>query len=131
MTHIHPGGQTRPAPPLVTIQVNSPIPRQPGRPPLGIDRHQLRGVIAARCAALGALEAEMVSKCEEAAAKAAPRGVRLDDRTTWDRAMWERYLSAAAAMESDYLPQMLRLHAEIDRLERLLLLPPAPEAPAA
>jgi hypothetical protein len=131
MSHIHPSGETRLAPPLVTLPAKPPIARQPTRPALGIDRRQLRGVIAARRAALGALEAEMVSKCEETAARAAPRSVRLDDRTTWDRAMWDRYLSAAAAMEPDYLPQMLRLHAEIDRLERLRLLPPAPEVPAA
>ncbi len=67
----------------------------------------------------------------EAAARPAPRHVRLDDRGTWDRGMWDRYLSTAAALEPDYMPQMLRLHAEIERLERISLLPAAPEARAA
>ena len=61
----------------------------------------------------------------------ASRHVRLDDRSTWDRGMWDRYLSTAAALEPDYMPQMLRLHAEIERLERISLLPAAPEARAA
>ena len=73
----------------------------------------------------------MVGKCEASAARSAPRNVRLDDRATWDRAMWNRYLSAATALESDYMPRMLRLHAEVERLERLLLLPAAQEARAA
>ena len=45
--------------------------------------------------------------------------------------MWDRYLSTAAALEPDYMPQMLRLHAEIESLERISLLPAAPEARAA
>jgi hypothetical protein len=131
MTRIHPGRETRLAPPLVTLPADPPPARQPSRPPLGIDRQYLRDVIAERRAALCALEAEMVSKCEEAAARTAPRGVRLDDRATWDRAMWNRYISAAATLEPDYLPRILRLHAEVDRLERILLLPLAPKARAA
>ena len=61
----------------------------------------------------------MVGKCEEIAARAAPRRVRVDDRETWDRGMWDRYLAAAAAIEADYLPGLLRLHGEVKRLQRL------------
>jgi hypothetical protein len=77
------------------------VPRRlQGRgPSLGIDRHHLRAVIAERRAALSAIEMEMVARCEEAAARPAPRHVRLDDRGTWDR-----YLSAATVLEPDYMP---------------------------
>ena len=131
MSHIHPSGETRLAPPFVTHHAASKAARQPSQPSLGIDRQHLRAAIADRLATLSAIEMEMVGKCEEAAARAAPRHVRRDDRTTWDRSMWNRYLSAAAAMQPDHLPRMLQLYAEVGRLERLLLLPPAPEAPSA
>ena len=68
----------------------------------------------------------MVAACENAAARGAARTVRLDDRATWDRAMWQRYLDAAARLEPDYGPAMRRLYLEIDQLERLLALPLAP-----
>lgn len=131
MSHIHPSGETRLAQPFVTRPAGSKDAGRPSRPSLGIDRNHLRAVIAERRAALSAIEMEMVARFEEAASRAAPRHVRLDDRGTWDRRMWDRYLSAAAALEPDYMPQMLRLHAEIERLERILLLPAAPEARAA
>ena len=131
MSHIHPSGETRLAPPFVTRSATPPTAQQSRRPSLGIDHQHLRAIIADRRAALSAIEIEMVGKCEEVAARAAPRHVRLDDRGTWDRAMWNRYLSAAAALEPDYMPQMLRLHAEVERLERILLLPATPEPRAA
>lgn len=131
MTHIHPSGETRVAPPLVSKLTNPGTGRHAHQPTLDIDRQHLNDLISDRRATLSALEMEMVGRCEEAAARAAPRTVRLDDRGTWDRAMWARYLSAAATLEPDYMPRMLRLHAEIERLERIGLLPPAPEARAA
>ena len=88
---------------------------------LGIDRQHLNDLISNRRATLSALEMEMVGKCEEAAARAAPRTVRLDDLGTWDRAMWDRYLSAATTLEPDYIPRMLRLHAEIEQLDQFLI----------
>lgn len=130
MSHIEPSGETRLATPFVTRATAAPAARQ-NRPSLGIDRHHLGTAIATRRAALSAIEMEMVAKCEEVAARAASRHVRLDDRSTWDRGMWDRYLSAATTLEPDYMPQMLRLHAEIERLERISLLPAAPEARAA
>jgi hypothetical protein len=131
MSHIHPSGETRLAQPFVTRPAASKDAGRPSLPSLGIDRHHLRAVIAERRAALSTIEMEMVARCEEAAARPAPRHVRLDDRGTWDRGMWDRYLSAATVLEPDYMPHMLRLHAEIERLERILLLPAAPEARAA
>jgi hypothetical protein len=131
MSHIHSSGETRLAPPFVTHSATPTAARRQSHPSLGIDRQHLRAVIADRRAALSAIEMEMVGRCEEAAARPAPRHVRLDDRSTWDRSMWDRYLSTAAALEPDYMPQMLRLHAEIERLERISLLPAAPEARAA
>ena len=43
----------------------------------------------------------MAASCEAAAARGAPRAIRVDDRGTWDRAMWQRYLDAAARLEPD------------------------------
>ena len=131
MSHIHLSGETRLAPPFVTRSVAPPTAQQSRRPSLGIDHQHLRAIIADRRTALSAIEIEMVAKCEDVAARAAPRHVCRDDRGTWDRAMWNRYLSAAAALEPDYMPQMLRLHAEVERLERILLLPATPEPRAA
>ena len=88
-------------------------------------------MVAGRRARIAALEAAMVADCEREAARSAPRGIRVDDRATWDRAMWNRYLAAAAAAEPNYMPEMLRLHSEVERLERLLALPLAPEVQAA
>ncbi|HME24831.1 MAG TPA: hypothetical protein VKI44_26465 [Acetobacteraceae bacterium] len=59
-----------------------------------------------------------------------PAVVRIDDRTTWDKSMWNRYLTVAAKHEPDYMPQMLRLLGEIDRFERIMALTLAPEAKA-
>jgi len=72
----------------------------------------------------------MVAVCEQQAARAAGPNVRIDDRTTWDKPMWDRYLAAAANRESDYMPRMLRLLGEIDRFERIMTLTLAPEAKA-
>ena len=103
----------------------------PNHLPLGIDRSSLRGVIAARQARLSALETAMVAACEAQAARTAPRGVSVDDRETWDHAMWNRYLAAATQLEPDFMPEMLRLHSEVQRLQRLLEMPLNQEAKAA
>jgi hypothetical protein len=47
----------------------------------------------------------------------------MDDRGTWDRATWQRYLDAAARLEPQYGPAMRRLLQEIDQLNRLMALP--------
>jgi hypothetical protein len=47
----------------------------------------------------------------------------MDDRETWDRATWDRYLAAASRHEPDYMPRIRRLLGEIDNIEKLLALP--------
>lgn len=130
MSRVHPNRETRLAPPFATYPPTQSTLR-PSQPSLGIDHQHLRAIIAGRRATLSAIETEMVTYCEADAARAAPRSVRLDDRGTWDRAMWDRYLSAATRLEPDYMPRMLRLHRELGRLERLLLLPALTDQRAA
>ncbi|HKM61439.1 MAG TPA: hypothetical protein VJY39_03010 [Acidisphaera sp.] len=124
MTHLSRGGDTRLTSSLIT-RATTPV-----RLHLGIDRLQLRDAIASRRAALAALETAMVAACEQEAARAAGPNVRIDDRTTWNRPMWDRYLAAAADHEPDYMPRMLRLLGEIDRFERIMALTVVPEAKA-
>ncbi len=97
----------------------------PGQPASArhLNRNHLVSGIASRSRHLADLEAAMAASCEAAAARGAPRGIRVDDRATWDRAMWQRYLDTAARLEPDYGPLMRRLLQEIDRLQRLLDLP--------
>jgi hypothetical protein len=63
-----------------------------------------------------------------AAARGAARAVRIDDRASWDRASWNRYLAEATRIEPKYMPIMLRLLSEIGRLERLTMLADAAAA---
>ena len=81
--------------------------------------------IAERRASLARLEEGYVAACEEAACRGAPAHVRREDRDTWDHAMWDRYMSAAAALEPTYGPRMRRLYEEIDRLGRVADIPRA------
>jgi len=105
--------------------VSSP-PEATQRQPLGIDRLRIRDAIAMRRARIAIIETEWVTACERDAARGASHSVRLDDRETWDKAMWHRYLAAAAGCEGAYLPRLHRLYSEIARLERLLAPLPAP-----
>jgi hypothetical protein len=65
----------------------------------------------------------MVAACEREAARGLAHGVRIDDRETWDKPTWDRYLAAEIRCEPEYLPAMLRLLSEIDHLERVMQLP--------
>ena len=115
MSHLNPGGDTRPVPPLLCASA------APGQSQLlGIDCFCIRDAIAVRRARIGAIELEWIAACESNAARGAGHGIRLDDRETWDKAAWGLYLAAAAASEPDYVPQLRRLYDEIGRLERLL-----------
>ena len=113
MTHLSPGRR-----------------HSPSRLGFGIDRLRLREAITSRRAALAELETAMVAVCEQQAARGAGHDVRIDDRTTWDKPMWDRYLAAAENHEADYMPRMLRLLGEIDRFERMMSLALAPEGKA-
>jgi hypothetical protein len=117
MTHIHPGGATRPAP---VMRAGGPVHPQMVR---GFDHRRLRQAIMDKRAQLAALEMSMVEVCEQDAARGLGHGVRIDERDTWDKATWDRYLTAATCHEPEYIPAMFRLLEEIERLERLMALP--------
>jgi len=118
MTHLPRGGGQTLAPPPVN---RAPTPT----PPLLGNRQRLRDALAAKRAGVTALEAAWVAAAEADAARATSRDVRIDDRGTWDKATWARYLAAAAAHEPDFKPRIMRLLREIDSLEKLLAMPGA------
>ena len=116
MTHLTPGGATLPVAPSLP----DPHPISLGSlASLGIDLDRLRDTIARRRSLIVLIETEWVATCERRAARNAGRAIRVDDRETWDRAMWDRYLAAAAATQAGYLPRLRRLYAEVARLEQL------------
>jgi len=122
MTHVTPSGAGAAAP---SAFVGRP-PSSLGPPPSGtprLDPEQIRCRIAQHRARLAELEASLVAACEAAAARHRASAVRVEDRATWDRPMWQRYLDAATILEPDYGPRMRDLLRDIDRLERLLALP--------
>ena len=80
----------------------------------------LRGTVTAKRAQIAALEADWVAMAETEAGRQAGRGVRTDDRATWDGPFWARYLAAAEAIEPTYKPHIKQLLREIECLERLL-----------
>jgi hypothetical protein len=94
-----------------------------------IDCSRLREAIAVRRQRLAECEADLVATCEKAVARGAGRHIRLDDRATWDRAAWNRY--TAMRLEPEFMPEMLRLIRDIERLERLAALPLTSQASAA
>lgn len=93
--------------------------------PTRLDREVLRLGVALRREALARLQEEMVASCEAAAGLGDPRTCAPDDRASWDRGAWRRYLDAAVRLEGGYGPRMRRLREDIARLERLLDLPVA------
>lgn len=118
MPHIHPGGDIRMAP-IEHAGISPTI-----RPTSAFDRPHLRQAIRDRRARLAAMETSMVAACEREAARGLAHGVRIDDRETWDKPTWDRYLAAAIRCEPAYMPAMLRILSEIEQLERLMQLPP-------
>jgi len=121
MTHMILGG----APPVA-----SQTPATTGFQP-SLDRNRLREAIAVRRQRLADREADLVAACEKAVAHCAGRHIRLDDRTTWDRVAWDRYVRTAMQLVPEFMPEMLRLIRDIERLERLATLPAASQASAA
>jgi hypothetical protein len=129
MTHFTPsGGQPVALPTLVSRP--QPQASAPAQAP-SLDRNRLREAIAVRRQRLTEREADLVAACEKAVAHGAGRHIRLDDRTTWDRAAWNRYVGTATRLEPEFMPEMLRLIRDIERLERLAALPAASQASAA
>ena len=121
MTHVTPGGG-----PPVALRAPAATGFQPS-----LDRSRLREAIAVRRQRLAEREADLVAACEKAVAHGAGRHIRLDDRATWDRAAWNRYVGTATDLEPEFMPEMLRLIRDIERLERLAALPAASQASAA
>jgi hypothetical protein len=120
MTYVTPGGGPAGAPPVFA-----------GTGFQALDRIRLWEAIAVRRQRLAEREADLVAACEKAVAHGAGRHIRIDDRATWDRAAWNRYVAAAMQLEPDFMPQMLRLIREIERLERLAALPVTSQASVA
>ena len=121
MTHMTPRGAPPVAPPSLSATRFQP----------SLDRGRLREAVAVRRQRLAEREADLVAACEKAVAHGAGRHIRLDDRTTWDRAAWNRYVGTATDLEPEFMPEMLRLIRDIERLERLAALPTASQASAA
>jgi len=117
MPHIHPSGDIRVAP-IEHADIPPTI-----RPTSGFDHLHLRQAIRDRRARLAAMETSMVAACEHEAAHGLAHDVRIDDRETWDKPTWDRYLAAAIRCEPEYMPAMLRILIEIEQLERLMQLP--------
>ncbi len=116
MTNVpHPAAVSR-TPPHASI-AGRPAPALLG------NRSGLRGAVSANRAEIAMLEADWVAAAEADAAPDQDKGVRRDDRSTWNKAVWDRYLAAAEAMEPSFKPRIKRLLREIDHLERLLAMP--------
>ena len=118
MSHVSPGGGQTLAPSLAS---RSPM----ATPPLLGNRQRLRDALATKRAAVASLEAAWVAAAEADIARNASRDVRIDDRSTWDKTTWSRYLVAASAHEPDFKPWIMRLLREIDSVEKLLDMPGA------
>lgn len=124
MTQLNPGNTPATlSPGLLGMPASSLLPRP--TPARHLDLHGLHSGVASRQQEITELEAQLVCACEAAAARNAANGVCIEDRETWDRAMWNRYLAAAAQLEPDYGPRMRRLYQEVDQLKRLAALPRA------
>ena len=123
MTHLTPAAPSTAAilPTMLSVPAMDLARPAPGSRHL--DRGALQSGIAARQRTLAGVESAMVAACEQAAARGAPRAVRIEDRESWDRATWQRYLDAATRLEPEYGPRLRRLYHEIDQLSRLVALP--------
>ena len=113
MTHMKPGGDSP-----VSSRTSATTGFQSS-----LDRSRLREAIGVRRQRLAEREADLVAACEKAVAQGAGWHIRLDDRTTWDRAAWNRYIETATRLEPAFMPDMLRLIRDIERLEHLAALP--------
>ena len=122
MTHLTPAETGTPMIPARPSSGDLAAPRA-APPSPRLDRAGLQRGLALRRNRLAALEAAMVAACEQAAARDCGGAVRIDDRETWDRATWHRYLAEATRLEPEYGPGMRRLWQEIGRLEALMALP--------
>jgi hypothetical protein len=91
------------------------------------NRAALRDAIAAKRAQMACLEAAWVVAAETDIARHLGHAICIDDRGTWDKPTWSRYLAAAEAHEPAFKPRIRRLLDEIASIERLLEAPPRTE----
>ena len=93
MTHFtSDGGAPAALPALVSRPEAAATTRAPS-----LDRNRLHEAISVRRQRLAEREVDLVAACAKAVAHDAGRHIRLDDRTTWDRAAWNRYSGACDA----------------------------------
>lgn len=116
MTHLFPAEAARAAPQPLS-RARSPLPSIAG------NRAPLHRAITAKRAIIAQLEAAWIAAAEADVARHLRHGVRIEDRGTWDRETWTRYLAAAEAWEPAFKPRIRRLLCETDNLERLLTSP--------
>ncbi|MBV8914131.1 MAG: hypothetical protein JOZ05_13965 [Acetobacteraceae bacterium] len=123
MTHLFPAEAARAAPQSLS-HPRSPLPSLLG------ERAPLRTAIAAKRAHIAQLEAAWVAAAEAELARHPRHGIRIDDRATWDRETWTRYLAAAEACEPEFKPRIKRLLDEIGATAHLLAAPVAERGPS-
>ena len=123
MTHLSPAATRR--------RTSPPLAPSPSFNALLGDRSHLRSALQDKRGTIARLEAAWVAAAEANATAGCARGIRTDNRETWDRATWDRYLAAASQHEPDYMPRIRRLLSEIANLEKLLALPSGKAARAA
>jgi hypothetical protein len=113
MNQISPHLDKRPAAPALpqNLSTRSPI--------MGIEPHRIQDAILRKRAQIASLELDWSSASERAAARSLGAAAGLGDRESWDRATWDRYLSAASDCQEDYLPRLRRLYEGVTRLEQL------------
>jgi hypothetical protein len=100
----------------------------PPTTPICEDPSFLRETLASNRAAVARLEADWVATAEADLRRSVGGRIRVDNRETWDKATWDRYLTAAAAHEDEFKPRIMRLLRDIDGLEAQLSAPLAARA---
>ena len=116
-----------------TVTARRALPPASAAPPaftalLG-DRSRLRSALQDKRATIARLEAAWVAAAEVDAIAGHTRAVRMDNRESWDRATWDRYLTAASQREPEFMPRIRRLLAEMTSIEKLLALPSGQSRP--
>jgi hypothetical protein len=116
MTHLSPAKAVHAVAPPIS-HAGSPVA------PLIDNGASLQRALARKRAHIAQLEAAWVVAAEADIARHLGQGIRVDNRATWDRTTWDRYLAAATAHEPNFQPRIMRLLREIESLERFLASP--------
>ena len=96
-----------------------------------LDRDRLREAIAVRRQRLAECEADLVAACERSLAYGAGDTSASTTAQPGTVAAWSRYIGTSLRLEPEFMPEMLRLIRDIERLERLAALPATSQASAA